>query len=46
MSEEVETGDIDIQEPEETIRTLKNNKAPGLDEVPPESNGWTANPGK
>ena len=36
VNEEVETGDIDIQELEEAMRKLKNNKAPGPDEVPPE----------
>ena len=40
VNEEVETGDIDIRELEEAMRKLKNNKAPGPDEVPPELIKW------
>ena len=40
VNEEVETGDIDIQELAEAIRIFKNNKAPGPDEVPPELIKW------
>ena len=40
VSEEVETGDIDIRELEKAIGQLKNNTAPGPDEVPPELFKW------
>ena len=40
VNEEVETGDINKQELEVAIRKLKNNKAPGLDEIPPELIKW------
>ena len=40
LNEEVETGDIDIQELEEAVGKLRNNKAPCPDEVPPELTKW------
>ena len=40
VNEEVDTGEIDLQELEEAIRQVKNNKAPGPDGVPPEVIKW------
>ncbi|EYC02895.1 hypothetical protein Y032_0097g3003 [Ancylostoma ceylanicum] len=33
---DVNTGDISVEETEAAIRSLRNKKAPGLDEIPPE----------
>ncbi|EYC04190.1 hypothetical protein Y032_0089g2272 [Ancylostoma ceylanicum] len=33
---DVNTGDISVEETEDAIRSLKNKKAPGLDEIPAE----------
>ena len=40
MNTEVETGDIEMKELDEAIKTFKNNKAPGPDEIPAELFKW------